>query len=180
MAEIEITLPTVQYGNVKAKFSPEEFGLQPTDQLVDPTALGIAVAVYLNLFTQGFKAGSQMDVSAPQGASQGVTEAQAQRYLDEGLGGVTEVSVEDAMSVIGSDAPGDVQSAAWDVVADDEYDSATEAKEAAQARYEAAYSAPNDGPEPAPWVNPQVDAKPKPWEGGRLRLSAKPVVPEGW
>lgn len=109
MAEIEITLPTVAYGNVRARFSPEEFGLQPTDQLVDPTALGIAVAVYLNLFTQGFKTGSQMDVSAPVSASQEApgpkartinevlsdedvdTVAEAQAILDKELGGVTEV-----------------------------------------------------------------------------------------
>lgn len=123
MAEIEITLPTVQYGNVRARFSPEEFGLQPTDQLVDPTALGIAVAVYLNLFTQGFKAGSQMDVSAPVSAPQGAlgpeprtidevlsdedvdTVAEAQAILDKGLGGVTEVSAAEAETT--------TQSAPW-------------------------------------------------------------------
>lgn len=149
MAEIEITLPTVQYGNVKVRATPEELGLESVD---DATSLGIATAVYLNLFTQGFRSGAQMDVSAALSASQGVTEAQAQRYLDEGLGGVTEV---------------------------EEYDSATEAKEAAQARYDAAYSAPNDGPEPAPWDNPQVDAKPKPWEN-KSAAPAKPVVDEGW
>lgn len=55
----------------------------------------------------------------------------------------------------------------------EEYDSATEAKEDAQARskaaYDAAYSAPNDGPEPAPW-NSTVAPKAKPWETG-----SKPV-----
>lgn len=109
MAEIEITLPTVQYGNVKVRATPEELGLESVD---DATSLGIATAVYLNLFTQGFKSGAQMDVSAALSASQGVTEAQAQRYLDEGLGGVTLVDGQDP------EGPGE------------EYDSATEAKSA--------------------------------------------------
>lgn len=95
MAEIEIILPTVQYGNVKAKFTPEEFGLSPTDQLVDPTALGVAVAVYLNLFAQGFKAGSQMDVSAPVAASQHDDMVKAHEILAKGLGGVTEIDEQD-------------------------------------------------------------------------------------
>ena len=153
MAEIEITLPTVQYGNVKVRATPEELGL---DSVGDAAALGVAAAVYLTTFTLGFKRGAQIDVdiddsmahvgsgpyktvSAPQGASQEVSEAQAQRYLDEGLGGVTEVSE------------------------DDEYDSATEAKEAAQARTS-----------DAPWDN-KVDAKPKPWETGE-QAPAAPAV----
>lgn len=130
MAEIEITLPTVQFGNVKVRATPQELGL---DSISDASALGIGAAIYLNLFTQGFKTGSQMDVKAPSGASQGPSVPEAQVMLDEGLGGVTELSEEG------------------------EYDSATEAKEAAQAR-----SAPWDEPavdsKTPPW---ETESKPE-------------------
>ena len=128
MSEIEITLPTVQYGNVKVKATPEEMGLE---SIADSHALGVAAGVYLNLFLQGFKVGSQMDVSAPVSASEGDVGAQAQEWLDEGLGGVTEVP-------------------AGDVVAH----------------------------EGAPWEQPAVDAKPKPWEAEAT--ASKAVVTEGW
>lgn len=88
MAEIEITLPTVQYGNVKLRATAEELGL---DGVGDARELGIVTAVYLNTFTQGFKEGARIDVAAPSAPSQGATEDQAKRMLDEGLGGVTEV-----------------------------------------------------------------------------------------
>ena len=150
MAEIEITLPTVQYGNVKVRATPEELGL---DSVGDAAALGVAAAVYLATFTLGFKRGSQIDididdsmahagsgpyraVSAHLGASQEYSEEGARRLLEEGLGGVTELPEED------------------------EYDSATEAKEAVQAS--------------APW-NQQVDAKPKPWETGEQAPEAPAV-----
>lgn len=134
MAEIEITLPTVQYGNVKVRATPEELGV---NDISDSYELGVAAAVYLNLFQQGFKHGATLDVTAPQGAEQSESEEvfagavataqeEAQRLLSEGLGGATEV---------------------------DEYDSATEAKEAAQARTAGA----------APW-DQKVDAPAKPWE----------------
>lgn len=164
MAEIEITLPTVQYGNVKVKATPEELGL---DSVADAAALGVASAVYLSAFTQGFQRGAKIDVDiddsmahAGSGPYKGVTEAQAQRYLNEGLGGVTEIEenqydrkhevLSAGLNDYNDDGPGDVQAAA------------------------------NEARDAAPWDNPQVDAKPKPWEGGRLRLSAKPVVDEGW
>lgn len=108
MAEIEITLPTVQYGNVRVRATPEELGVN----IAEPGSVGMIAAMYLNLFTQGFKRGSEVnvtldpetDVSAPQGASRGVAEAQAQRYLDEGLGGVTELpSDEEEDARTGSD-----------------------------------------------------------------------------
>lgn len=144
MAEIEITLPTVQYGNVKARFSPEEFGLTPTDQLVDPSALGMAAAVYLNLFIQGFKAGSEMDVEAPQAASQQPprtisqvmsdedvdTEAEAAAIIKKELG-ATEIPV----GAVYDHAPDDVVN---DLESDD-----------------------------APWNKTSAaDVKPKPWEAG--------------
>lgn len=95
MAEIEITLPTVQYGNVKVRATPEELGVD----IASPAAVGTATAIYLNLFTQGFKVGASMDVtaspteglSAPLAASQGEAGPSAQELLNEGLGGVTEV-----------------------------------------------------------------------------------------
>src|SRR5512139_2856609 len=114
VAEIEITLPTVQYGNVKVRLNPEEFGVD----IASPAAVGTATAIYLNLFTQGFKVGASMDVTAspteglktPQGASQEEAGPTAQELLDKGLDGVTEIP------------------------SDEEYDSAAEAREATQAR----------------------------------------------
>src|SRR5690348_12441797 len=103
MAEIEITLPTIQYGNIKVTATPEEWGL---DSIADAPDLGVWAATYLNLFQQGFKHGAAMDVDAHLGASQPVTEEQAQRYLDDGLGGVT------ALDEYNDDGPGDVQAAA--------------------------------------------------------------------
>lgn len=106
MAEIEFTLPTVQYGNVKVKATPEELGLA----LSDATELGIQAAVYLNLFTQGFKVGATLDVGPSKTTDTLVdrkpertiseimsdedvdTVAEAQAILDKELGGVTEVS----------------------------------------------------------------------------------------
>lgn len=89
VAEIEITLPTVQYGNVKVRATPEELGIE---DLTDASSVGIAAAVYLNLFTQGFKAGAQMELSADLAASQDADMVKAHDLLDEGLGGVTEVA----------------------------------------------------------------------------------------
>src|SRR5574342_52224 len=65
VAEIEITLPTVQYGNVKVRATPEEFGFK----LDEPSAFGMALAVYQAAFTLGWRDGAQMDVGAPQAAS---------------------------------------------------------------------------------------------------------------
>lgn len=112
MAEIEITLPTVQYGNVKIRATPEELGV---NDISDSYGLGVATAVYLNLFQQGFKHGATMDVSvsdrvatpekaasqpstAPQGAAQSEVDrvidetVKAAQILAEGLGGATEVA----------------------------------------------------------------------------------------
>lgn len=102
MAEIEITLPTVQYGNVKVRATPEELGVDVSS----PAAVGTATAVYLNLFTQGFKVGASMDVTAspteglkaPLAAEQEDPGVTAQAMLDEGLGGVTELHVGDDFS----------------------------------------------------------------------------------
>lgn len=108
MAEIEIALPTVRYGNVKVRATPEEFGFK----LDEPSAFGLALAVYQTSFTLGWQEGARMDVSAPAPASQPVTEEQAQRYLDEGLGGVTEVS-EGPLNQHPNDGPEESDDAPW-------------------------------------------------------------------
>lgn len=98
MAEIEITLPTVQYGNVKLRATPEELGL---NEGLDAYELGVATSVYLNLFTQGFKHGSTLDVSAPQGASESEVDrvidetVKAAQAIAEGLGGATVIDEQD-------------------------------------------------------------------------------------
>ncbi len=83
MAEIEITLPTVQYGNVKVRATPEEFGFR----LDEPSTFGMALAVYHASFAIGWQDGAQMDVSAPQAASKegapGSPQAAAERLADE-------------------------------------------------------------------------------------------------
>lgn len=80
MSEIEITLPTVQYGNVKVRMTPEEMGL---NDISDSYELGVAAAVYLNLFQQGFKHGGTLDVEAPQAASQQPPRTISQVMSDE-------------------------------------------------------------------------------------------------
>ncbi len=80
MAEVEILFPTVQYGNVKLRATPEELGL---DGPADAYALGVQSAVLLNLFTQGFKAGSQLDVSGAPAPSAEPTENEAQAAIQE-------------------------------------------------------------------------------------------------
>jgi hypothetical protein len=103
MAEIEITLPTIQYGNIKITATPEEWGLE---SIADAPDVGVWAATYLNLFQQGFQHGAQVGVYVHLGGSQPVTEEQARRYLDEGLGGTTEVENEES--------PTDQAGAPWD------------------------------------------------------------------
>lgn len=101
MSEIEITLPTVAYGNVKVRATPEELGLS---SLADAHALGVASAVYLATFTLGFKEGARIDVTAPQEPSRGEVDQSPQeaenvheravQALREGLG-ATEVGAEE-------------------------------------------------------------------------------------
>ena len=159
MAEIEILFPTVQYGNVRLTATPEELGL---DGPAEAYALGVQTAVLLNLFQQGFKVGSTLDVSAPQGASQEAPRtisqvmsdedvdslSEAQAILDRELGGVTEVS--DPHAEGGS-----------------QYYDPTEGIDLADR---------SDG---APWES-KVDAKPKPWETGSEAPKASPKVSADW
>lgn len=86
MAEIEILLPTVQYGNVKVRATPEELGLA---SLADAYDVGVASAVYLNVFTQGFKKGATLDVATR--GEPDPTEA-ARRHIESELGSTTELS----------------------------------------------------------------------------------------
>jgi len=82
VAEIEITLPTVQYGNVKVRATPEELGLEGVQ---DAGALGVATAVYLNLFTQGFKLGTQIDVDYDGGVTKPPTPEPTHEEAQEAL-----------------------------------------------------------------------------------------------
>lgn len=126
MAEIMTTLPTVAYGNVKVTFTPEEMGI---NDVSDAYELGVAAAVYLNLFSQGFKYGATLDVDAPQSPSaapQGAEQSEETRTPDEvekaaqiladGLDGVTEVGEEEfeakaqaAEAEMGGKAPWDAK-----------------------------------------------------------------------
>lgn len=125
LSEIEIILPTIQYGNVKITATPEEWGLET---IADAPDVGVWAATYLNLFQQGFKHGATLDVDAHLGAPEPPTTEQlyedaedAIKALDEGLGGVTEV---------------------------DEYDSATEAKDGPEP---APWEKPAVDSKPKPW-----------------------------
>lgn len=165
MAEIEITLPTVQYGNVKVRVTPEEFGLQYG--IDNPYALGMGAATYLNLFTQGFKEGATMDVSAPVGASKeaasGDPQAAADRLADGRSPRTVDEANEMARQVIenelgpttevdgqGPEGPGEGPSRA------PSYQAATEIETTSV--IEASGIAPWDD------SDLKVDAKPKPWE----------------
>lgn len=153
MAEIEVTIPTVQYGKVKVRATLEEFGFR----LDEPSAFGYALAIYKASFTLGFRDGSQVDVMAPLGPSQGglpgnpqddgLSQERAIQALSDGLGG--------AAVLTETDADG----------AEEEYGSAAETKEATQARTA-----------DAPW-NAKVDAKPKPWE---TDVTAPAVLDAAW
>jgi hypothetical protein len=133
MAEIEMTLPTVQYGNVKVRLNPEELGADPGDA----AAVGAATAVYLNLFTQGWKQGAALDVVAdvkvegppgdPKAAADRVAAGEKPRTVDE--------ANEMAKQVI-----------------ENELGPTTEVE--------------STDTETPPWEAPAVDAKVKPWETG--------------
>ena len=122
MAEIEITLPTVQYGNVKVKATPEELGI---GDLSNADQVGMVTAIYLNLFLQGYRVGATYDVgptqeatSAPVSASKEAAAREAQRLLDEGLGGVTELPGDGPENMHGDPAPLDPKSPPWNSTVD--------------------------------------------------------------
>lgn len=148
MAEIEITLPTVQYGNVKLTCKPEEL-----DELIKTAdSVGMAAALYLNIFTQGFKAGAQMDVSASVSASQeaapGDPQAAADRLADGRSPRTVDEANEMAKQVIESELGSVTEVPAGDVVAH----------------------------ETPPWDKPAAEVK-KPWE---TEVTAPVVIDATW
>ncbi len=155
MSEIEITLPTVQYGNVKVRATPEELGAD----LESPHSLGVALAVFQNLFTQGWVQGSQMDVSAPQGASKEAAPGDPQAAADRLAEGRPPRTVDEA-----NEMATQVIKDALGASVEEEYDSAAEAREATQAR-----TAP-------PWDKPATEVK-KPWE---TEVTAPAVLDAAW
>ncbi len=189
MPEVEFTLPTAQYANVKVRATPEELGLHGVD---DAYELGVAAAVYLNLFQQGFKTGSQMDVSGPVSAPQ--------EALGVGVPGAAEQRVESDLKPRTVDEANDMAAAvikqelgATEIVAHE----ATSApvggvrgldEVRAQALLDEGLGGVTEVPAgdivahegtatTAPWVE-VVDAKPKPWEAEAT--APKAVVTEGW
>lgn len=155
MAEIEITLPTVQYGNVKVRATAEELGLEGVQ---DAGALGVATAVYLNLFTQGFKLGTQIDVdyTGPESASSeappGDPHAAAERLADGRSPRTVDEANEMAKQVIENEL-GSTTELGDTEISDEEFEAKAKAAEAEMGGR-------------APWNSPSVDAKPKPWETG--------------
>lgn len=119
MAEVEILFPTVQYGNVKLRATPEELGLEGP---ADAYALGVQTAVLLNLFTQGFKAGSQLDVSGAPAPSAEPTENEAQAAVQEiqqQLGATVVEDSSEAAYDAAYDAPNDgPEPAPWESTVD--------------------------------------------------------------
>lgn len=145
MAEIEITLPTVQYGNVRVRVTPEEFGLQYG--IDNPYALGMGAATYLNLFTQGFKEGATMDVSAPVGASKEAAPGDPQAAADRLADGRSPRTVDEANEMARQ-------------VIENELGPTTEVET------EIETTSVIEASGIAPWDDSdlKVDAKPKPWE----------------
>lgn len=158
MSEIEITLPTVQYGNVRVRATPEEFGFK----LDEPSAFGYALAIYQTSFTLGFKDGSQVDVVAPQGA--------AQRPLDVGVPGAAEQRVEGDLKPRTVDEADDMAAA----VIKRELGATEVNDEAEDARTGSDYT------KAPPW-DQKVDAPAKPWETGSKPVqSVSELISDEW
>lgn len=154
MAEIEILFPTVQYGNVKLRATPEELGLEGP---ADAYALGVQSAVLLNLFTQGFKTGSQLDVSASQEAPPGDPQAAADRLAD----GRSPRTVDEANAMAAEVIKQELGATEVDEDSDED---------------ESPY--PNEDITP-PWEKDStVDTKKKPWENGSVAPKVTPKVAE--
>lgn len=86
MADITFRVPSkaVQYGYIELPVSVEEGA--------SPEALASVYVNFVYAFQKEEQAAIKRLLDAPQAASQPVTEEQAKRYLDEGLGGTTELS----------------------------------------------------------------------------------------
>jgi hypothetical protein len=59
MAEVEFTIPTVQYGNIKIRMTPQEL----RENVAAPYDIGVAAMVWLSLATQGFEYGKTLDIA---------------------------------------------------------------------------------------------------------------------
>lgn len=60
MAEIEFTIPTVQYGNAKIRMTPQEL-YELSEGGVSLYDVGMKAMEFLSLVTQGFEAGKSVD-----------------------------------------------------------------------------------------------------------------------
>lgn len=161
MAEIEITLPTVTYGNVKVRLNPQELGADVSDA----AAIGAATAVYLNLFTQGWKQGAALDVTAEVHVGKPKEEYPTREQINKALSDMdvdTEAEAVAELKRLGATVVSEEDTLPGDTVPDDEPEDENDnipMDRAAQA---------------APWEKTSpVAAKPKPWENGGSSKPAK-------
>lgn len=94
MAEIELTIPTVQYGNVKIRATPEELGLKG----LDPYTTGMMAGTWLVLATMGFEESKKLDLD-PHAEFKAEVTGQYQESPEEPHP-ITEVSPEEAEEII--------------------------------------------------------------------------------
>ena len=94
MAEIEFTIPTVQYGNAKIRMTPQEL-YELSEGGVSLYDVGMKAMEFLSLVTQGFEAGKQIDFTPQnvtgqyQESSEETTPDQAESLIKSELGATT-------------------------------------------------------------------------------------------
>lgn len=95
MAEIEFTIPTVQYGNAKIRMTPQEL-YELSEGGVSLYDVGMKAMEFLSLVTQGFEAGKSVDFTPQEvtGQYQESPEAestpdQAESLIKDQLGATT-------------------------------------------------------------------------------------------
>ena len=93
MAEIEFTIPTVQYGNAKIRMTPQEL-YELSEGGVSLYDVGMKAMEFLSLVTQGFEAGKSIDF-----APQNVT-GQYQESSEPEPHPITEAAPEEAEEII--------------------------------------------------------------------------------
>jgi hypothetical protein len=93
MAEIEFTIPTVQYGNAKIRMTPQEL-YELSEGGVSLYDVGLKAMEFLSLVTQGFEAGKSIDFTP-----QEVT-GQYQESPEPEPHPITEVTPEEAEEII--------------------------------------------------------------------------------
>lgn len=94
MAEIEFTIPTVQYGNAKIRMTPQEL-YELSEGGVSLYDVGMKAMEFLSLVTQGFEAGKSVDftpqhVTGQYQESSEPTPEQAEELIKSELGATTE------------------------------------------------------------------------------------------